>query len=546
MKIRAITVAVLGMMIGTFLVSCGNKNITQQLPFLSEIEDKEVVLDYIEAITSYTGYLDNVSGLKDPFEQTDYDGDGLQDRVVQYVIDESTKSYYILFGNGEILELGTFSDVWLYITLLAADLTGDGNNEIIFCGEHSLSTGPETGSEIAVYSKEGETYKQLALPASEASWIGSLYYTGYPIFGEVTDQENIITFSCPILGYEEGYIINNQEELDRFFAYNDKDLMKKEKTQLAFDAFHISLAESDRPQLVLHIGIYKTGPYFETILEWDGEKFIGTSMKCTSASEEEPEEELEEIYHFSQEDIYSGNGSYLNPLSEGDRQELLTKMEQASLDIHNLSDNLREIYRNPENQIVLYGYAEPECYYGCGILWLNQELETISIFPDVLYGKAQIVSYDEINNRFLYANSDGGTGVSQDVLYVFDNLPDGSMEWVYTIQPNEISKTINDNIEMKYDSKNHEIVYYYEDAKIGVSEFPDYYPKEDFRGIYIGDILNYRLEQGNIKVEFSPGYQYESVSSLEYDTSPRIQANLDLIYENNTFSYKINSIKFME
>ncbi len=542
MKIRTITFALLFMMISIFLVGCGSKDETQKL--LSKIEDEEVTLEYIEATLHYTGYLDNVSSMKESFDNLDYDGDGLQDRIVQYVTDESTKHYYIVFSSGQILELGPFLDIWMFSSFQAADLTGDGNNEIIFCGEHSLSTASETGSEIAVFGKVEGIYKQLALPATEPSWIDSLYYTGYPIFGELNEQGSIMTFTCPILGYEEEYNIKDQNELDAFLIYHDMEVTKKK--QLAFDAYRISLEESDKPRLILDFGVWKVGPLFEAVLEWDGEKFITISMKCTSVTEEEPEEELEEINGFSQEDIYSENESLLNPLSEGDRLELLTKMEQASLDIHNLSDYLQEIYRNPEKQIVLYGYAEPECYYGCGMLWLNHELETISIFPDVLYGKAESVSYDEINNRFLYASTDGGTGVSRDVLYVFNNLPDGSVEWVYTIQPNDISKTINDNIEMKYDSKKDEIVYFYNDTKIGVSKFPDYYPREEFLGTYIGDILNYRLDQGNIIVEFSPGYQYESVSSLEYDKAPRIQGNVDLIYENNTFSYELSSIKFVE
>lgn len=542
MKIRAITVAVLGLMICTFLVSCGSKDETQKL--LSKIEDKEVDLEYIEATLHYTGYLDNVSSMKETFDNLDYDSDGLQDRVVQYVTEESSKHYYIVFGSGEILELGPFLDIWMFSTFQAADLTGDGNNEIIFCGEHSLSSSPESGSEIAVFGRVDGTYKQLVLPASEPSWNYALYYTGFPIFGEINDQGSIITFSCPILGYEEKYNIIDQNQLDTFLVYHDMELAKKK--QLAFDAYHISLEESDEPRLILKYGIFKIGPFFEAVLEWDGEKFIGTSMKFASFREEENEAKQEEINRFSQEDMYIEGGSLLNPLSEGDRQELLTKMEQASLDIHNLSDYLLEIYRNPEKQIVLYGYAEPECYYGCGILWVNQELETISIFPDVLYGKAQNVSYDEINNRFLYTSMDGGTGVAYDTLYVFDNLPDGSVEWVYTIVPDDISKTINESIEMKLDSKKDEIVYYYKDAKIGVSKFSDYYPIEEFLGIYIGDILSYRLDEGNIIVEFSPGYQYESVSSLEYDTSPRMQGNIDLIYDNNTFSYELSAIKFVE
>ncbi len=277
MKIRAITFAVLGLMISTFLVGCGNKDEIQKR--LSKIVDEEVDLDIIEATLHYTGYMDNVSSMKKDYENIDYDGDGIQDRVVQYVTEEPAKYYYILFGNGEILELGPFLDIWMFSSFEAADLTGDGNNEIIFCGEHGASSGPERGSEIAVFGRVEGTYKPLELPASEPSWIQSLHYTGFPIFGEIDDQGNIITFSCPIVGYEEECIIKDENELKNFLVYHDMEL--GEKKQMAFDAYRISLEKSDKPQLVLDFGIDKTDSCFKAVLEWDGEKFIGTSMKCT-------------------------------------------------------------------------------------------------------------------------------------------------------------------------------------------------------------------------------------------------------------------------
>ncbi len=93
----------------------------------------------------YTGYLDAYSGWesqngKTPF-YADYDGDGKKDRVYRKNIDDEYSQYQIEFANGEVQPLGRVSNIG-YPSIEAADLTGDGKNEIIFQVSYPTSTNP--------------------------------------------------------------------------------------------------------------------------------------------------------------------------------------------------------------------------------------------------------------------------------------------------------------------------------------------------------------------------------------------------------------------
>lgn len=260
---------------------------------------------------------------------------------------------------------------------------------------------------------------------------------------------------------------------------------------------------------------------------------------CSSA------DKMEEVERFTQEDVYGKEVDLSTWLSEDERLDLLAKMEQASFDLLDFSDSLVEIYRNPEKNIVLFKYEVPEADNGNGILWFNNELQTISIFPEVVYGKAQSVSYDESNDRFFFSgNVMSGTGVSMDGLYVFDNLPDGSVELVYSISPSSMINDINDSIDIKFDSVKDELVYYYKNKKIGVSILSDVIPQEEFLGIFIGNILNYNLDQDNVIIEFDPGYKYESISDFVYEDALTIQGKVEINNNDNLFTYQISEIEF--
>jgi hypothetical protein len=116
----------------------------------------------MEYCKTYNGFLDQLARYGNRFDNQDYDGDGLYDRVYRSVFDVVKESKFgnyltlntrfrIDFGNGSTLAIGDFEDLCLGLYLLGKDLTGDGTNEIIFVGRHEASTIPDSSGEIGVY-----------------------------------------------------------------------------------------------------------------------------------------------------------------------------------------------------------------------------------------------------------------------------------------------------------------------------------------------------------------------------------------------------------
>ena len=106
----------------------------------------------------YTGYLDAF-----PWETTeksepysfDYDGDGKVDRVYRYKAqDEGYYQYQIEFANGEVLKLEKPVSNIGYPQVDGVDLTGDGQNEIIFQIGYPTGTNPLACGELGVYEKQ--------------------------------------------------------------------------------------------------------------------------------------------------------------------------------------------------------------------------------------------------------------------------------------------------------------------------------------------------------------------------------------------------------
>jgi len=185
---------------------------------------------------NYNGYMDAVNenwfGTK--YELSDYDGDGINDRVYREAsFSDSDKkseglvpdkvSFRIDFGNGDSLELGTFDDTFLGIKILGADLTGDGNNEIIFLGHHDAMTEPESYSEIAVFQRTGTKYEKMSLPAPVNDTSGDTYLVGYPIYAK-NDTDSKITLFSDYADYEETIQIE-RTDYNHDERYQDNDLI---------------------------------------------------------------------------------------------------------------------------------------------------------------------------------------------------------------------------------------------------------------------------------------------------------------------------------
>lgn len=198
--------------------------------------EEEVNIGFVDFLTDYEGYLDNVKLLEE-FQNQDYDGDQKADRVYQYFLENGKKMYEIRFGNGERIEVGPFDDIYTWIKLYTADLTGDGKNEIIFCGEHMNSTAPDSiGSEIAVWIHDNKEYKKAILTPVG---VEQEYSEGYPIYVEKMDEEYKVLITCAELDLEEIYTIplEDRETFDAYYTNlaNEKWLMNERAWRVTVD-----------------------------------------------------------------------------------------------------------------------------------------------------------------------------------------------------------------------------------------------------------------------------------------------------------------------
>lgn len=239
---------------------------------LSEFSDELSVMDYVDFLVEYEGYLDNVKDFGEEYKELDYDQDGKRDRILQYFLSDGGKMYAICFGNGKILEIGPFDDNMLTIKISAADLTGDGKNEIIFCGEHSYSTNPQSGSKIAVWTLVKNKYKRMSI-APEENY--DKYEVSYPIFIEKIYKEYEILITSKELGLKEVYQIseNSREEFDSYF----RNLNINEKDQvfpIVWDILIESKENGEIPSLILYEDfLYRLYGTVEIKLRWNGNKF---------------------------------------------------------------------------------------------------------------------------------------------------------------------------------------------------------------------------------------------------------------------------------
>ena len=160
----------------------------------SKDKSGKYILEYAD-FNEYSGYLDEIANLEDygwwyfDFANADFDGDGFLDRVyMETKIEENeyrkVEHYYrIEFGNGNVAEIGPFSE--FSFNLQCADLTGDGVQELVFVSAAVQSTNPHSGN-LAIYKKQGDTYVMMEVPVVvKEKWMADyadpLYRMGYEI-----------------------------------------------------------------------------------------------------------------------------------------------------------------------------------------------------------------------------------------------------------------------------------------------------------------------------------------------------------------------------
>jgi hypothetical protein len=200
----------------------GGAEVTAYEPNEFYEKNGKLKMTYNTYITCYSGYLDHVALFGTIYDNCDYDGDGLNDRIFRTVFEADENGdvcgYRVDFGNGEALKTGNFGDYFTGIQLTGFDLTGDGVNEIIFCGPHTACTFPKSMSEIAVFQKMDGGYELLDLPRPDdwdASKDSEKYRTGYSI--ELKDiAGNAVTICSPKLDYEETAVVDDKAALEYF------------------------------------------------------------------------------------------------------------------------------------------------------------------------------------------------------------------------------------------------------------------------------------------------------------------------------------------
>lgn len=172
--------------------------------FVLQNDKRSYVYRRIPSAFDYTGYMDEHPQLVKNNPKYDYDGDGLMDRIYKEDNkDTGESSFYVHFGNSNKLLLTDRQYGFLYSTY-AADLTGDGVNEIIF---EQFSTSTKSDNlyySIASY-KDG-TYEIIDIPYFHADpgseKYGPMLYLPLIMSKPETDKVSIYQ---PDSGYR-GYI----------------------------------------------------------------------------------------------------------------------------------------------------------------------------------------------------------------------------------------------------------------------------------------------------------------------------------------------------
>ncbi len=136
--------------------------------FASYNEESQETSDF--GYMDYTGYLDECLAWfsHERFQNQDYDGDGLTDRVYRICGENSDGKYRIEFGNGDVIETDWMGAGVPYVQTL--DLNGDGNQEILVQMSFETSTNPRAFGAMALFEKKNGSYALLLPPEELRLW----------------------------------------------------------------------------------------------------------------------------------------------------------------------------------------------------------------------------------------------------------------------------------------------------------------------------------------------------------------------------------------
>ena len=141
-------------------------------------DQEEIIEEIHRKRYDYTGYLDENSYFAKDNPRKDYDGDGLLDRVYKEFQEDTGSNIFTLeFGNGSKLQLSDMT-LGMFFATEGVDLTGDGQNEIIF-----EQNGTGTGGDyvyLSIFTLDRGSYIRMNNPYEEIDqnnpeWGGMFY-----------------------------------------------------------------------------------------------------------------------------------------------------------------------------------------------------------------------------------------------------------------------------------------------------------------------------------------------------------------------------------
>ena len=186
------------------------------------IEEQEEIRKSIFAYQEYIGYLDECYEWTDcdAFTNQDYDMDGKYDRVYREFTGGSdalnkglrTGKYRIEFGNGEVIEFADINPIGSP-EVLAFDMTGDGQNEILFRQTYYWSTGPEGHGEFLLFEKVEGSYTKAKLPFNEEQETGV-----YTLLCDGKRNGELAHFMIPSLDFGKSVRITDEEIWDEWYG----------------------------------------------------------------------------------------------------------------------------------------------------------------------------------------------------------------------------------------------------------------------------------------------------------------------------------------
>lgn len=191
--------------------------------------------DSFQQAMYYAGYLDAspYSMWKNDWNDCDFDGDGERDRVYRSVTEDAV-SYRIEFGNGDVLDIGSFEDFFIGLSLQSADVNGDGEMEILFVGAHMASTDPYSGSEIALFHKVNGSYQMASLPRlyDDTGNERGAYEAGWDFYAK-DNGAGSVTFSSEWLDFEETITLEDGMTFEEIFSKDETEVCT---ARMAYDA----------------------------------------------------------------------------------------------------------------------------------------------------------------------------------------------------------------------------------------------------------------------------------------------------------------------